>query len=699
LYCPGCVRAKSGVAPLSHQHLLQILLRKGEIQLSGEGAEEMQKKLESNEQLRRGDTIPYISKFPGKLMSDCYAYLPPQVKKMLLPIFEEQDTRLLIRKGIFDGLFIHCVCDASDKNYRVGWTNTKVAIVKQTMKKLKRMLTFQIFRWLHFGNIVHRMSYKTFLEQFDTYEGLEHIYLRDLLSMYFDINIFVIHVKIDNKESGVLTLEKLSRSTEFYESRKSIVILKYNKSYELILKLMKKKRKTTNEDCSHWDSTCQLITNLNSIFMKTNECAQQQHFTREKYQMDSCNVMGQVIDMNNKCVGGIDRAGYFIPFSTSCAPFSDLPMFYTYKKPALKVLLNIIANHPWYSTYDNVAALVREGSIIAIKLGIKGEILPCKNYPYSLDSIDNLNFRRSFGIDGLELIEADSIPFKESVTHYRVRSSYPNDDRIRMNQQKELTKYAVSKTLFALQQCIQNSIVPMSAWKSIANIRNASQRQEKLFPLFMTILSNFVFEVYPQNPEYVYFADKFVDDEKRHLIPRTILKRVVFHSFHYITRVPEFGLVESHTQHEKGVIADNILDEDCVTFESIENVEQYISHIRDTDNFNNDISEGFVQIPADVQKHANSLELYTNPICNTFENNGISSFPKMPNLFFKESYLKKRIELIAPRIAHLKLHPFPKKCLLFSLIYARTIAIQGPDNKIDLYNPGAKDQVKIIIKN
>ena len=53
-------------------------------------------------------------------------------------------------------------------------------------------------------------------------------------------------------------------------------------------------------------------------------------------------------------------------------------------------------------------------------------------------------------------------------------------------------------------------------------------------------------------------------------------------------------------------------------------------------------------------------------------------------------------------IAHLELLPFAKKCLLFSLVFSRTVIVQGLDGTFDKYNSTASnesvDPIRILIK-
>jgi hypothetical protein len=666
LYYPGCVRAKSGIPALKHQYILQKLLRNGEIKLFGADADQMIKKLETNEKLKRGDVIHYISKFPGRLTSDSYAYLPSLVKKMLIPQFND-DTRELIRKGVYDGLFIHAVSEACDVNYRIGWTDSKQKIVKNVMKTIFNMITHQIFRWLSFGNVAKQMSYTTFIEQFENYEYREHIYLCDLLSMFYNVNMFIIHLNING------ALEKITRTTQFFNNRFSIILLKYNKSYELVMKLKLSKRKTTSADCSQWESNTPLIEKLNDIFLQTNIIAKDQVDHIEQYHLNDTSVLGQVVDIFNQCVGCIDRWGFFLTFDRPCVPLPVLPMFTIYNKHTVQQTLNRLKNHSSvrYSSHQRYI-LDSQDNIIAIQTG-GGEIIPCIEEKYDKNIMQQQQQQ-------ISTVNHQHIPYKENVTHYRVQISHEIDQRIQLINDKNVLKKTISHILLNFKKILmENKVISLDQWTELAEIRNVRQKQEVVFPLYMFILNNAIFEMCPDNNEHIQFRD-----DTKIIVKTKIFEKAVFQCFHYLIRTPSFGIAKHCQEITYQVLKPST--KDSVMFDSVEGVEEYISNIQNPDK----VITSSRQMPFD---NNNMLKLFTFPLVHT------ADYPHNFKNDASKDYIKNLALMIAPKLLSFQqLTPFCKKCLLYSIILSRTIVVTD-NHSVDKYNPSAGNDLVIVIKN
>ena len=750
LYYPGCVRAKSGLPPIKHQYILQKLLRNGEIKLTGKDAAQMQKKLETNEMLKRGDVIHYISKFVGRLTSDSYANLPTLVKKMLVPLFTEKDTRELIRKGVLDGEFVHAVVEACNINYRTSWAEQKIQIVKNTMSAAKEVLTEQMFRWIYFGQIARQMTFKTFVEQFENYQKREHIYLCDILSMLYDVNIFVIHLN----SNGIL--EKITRSCEFESTRPSVIIIKFHKSYEIVMKLQRNKRKTTHEDNTLWSTIDPLIVQLNNIFIQIQPVAKHQLQTIQKYSLDTSNntanttttnqqrhiSVGQVVDIYNRCVGVLDCYGYLLAFKEPCAPFSFLPMFSNYFKKTLALTLLHLQQHPT-ELYNKTQTLIveypktlsqpraTEGGfdsdeshlpktqlpvIVAIQT-FGGEIIPCLSTP-----LDNVKNGFSYVENCGQLIckpirNCTEIPYKESVTHYQLKLEKANDQRIKLTKEKIILKQSVGLILSEFKKIIA-SFPPQNvkSWEIMATIRNVRKRQESLYPIFMTILDRFIIEQCPTNGLLFRFQS-----DKTKIVNSGILEKAVFQCFHYIVRSPMFGL-QSDTNTSNSI---RPITNDCIVFDSTESAEDYIRSIQLSDDSsqqqhqhnvgNNDSGSGSSCESLHNRSNKaftryfefkdNSLELFSSPlIFQAVSNSQVNATTKefMAISKYSKTYLARKLGQMEHCIAHLELLPFAKKCLLFSLVFSRTVIVQGLDGTFDKYNSTASnesvDPIRILIK-
>lgn len=718
LYYPGCVRAKSGLPSLKHQYILQKLIRSGEIQLFGRDAEQMIRKLESNEKLKRGDEIHYISKFPGRLTSDSYAYLPPFVKKMLLPFFDEKDSIELIRKGVLDGSFVHAIAETSDVNYRTKWTETKLSIVADVMEKIKKILTKQIFRWLYFGNIAKQMSYETFDSQFENFQHREHIYLCDLLSIFYDVNVFVIHL------NSTGNLEKITRTTEHYIDRPSVVVLKFNKSYEIVMKRKRNNRKTTDNDCSQWDTGCSLITNLNQIFMNTNRLASCQQRATVEYQVDRETIVGQVIDIFNKCVGVVDCWGYFLPFAEPCPPFSFLVMLSGYIKRGLEDTLRHLQTSN-VESYTHSQKFVEENDyIVAIKTS-GGEIVPC----------NRTKIPPQYKEKGIQFLQSSDIPYKEFVSHYRLNVYQPRDPRIQMIADEKILKKTTTYVLFSIKQLLIKKSVPESAWKKIMSIKNIRKRQKNLYPLYMTLLNNCVFEhidIETNNnfgelatgiPTTTTQSAQSCEDryrfqfKKDFVIDSTILQKTVFHCFHYLIRNPSFGFENVDTNSTQLRLQPISLSDpisgnsngsggndgtdSVIVFQSVEEAEDYIKNIQGVDDptttttKNNPFEKNNRHIVFD--EGAAVYQLYNYPL--EYDSD---PFSKISTNDYSKRYIKRRLFQIGKRLQHFNLTPFRKQILLMSVLFSRTIVVKKSSDDTtmgDKYNPCAGNPMTVFIKD
>lgn len=696
LYYPGCVRAKSGMPPLKHRYVLNKLLRSGEIDLVGKGGEEMKRKLETNADLKRGDVIHYISKYPGRLTSDSYAYLPTLVKKMLIPFFDGLDKQELIRKGSIDGQFVHALAEACVPRYRTEWPNEKIKIVKDYMERSKQLMTKQIFHWIHFGFVCRQMSYETYCNQFKNFQNREHTYLYDIMSVMFNVNIFVIHLNSEGK------LEKITRTTEFNIKRKSVILLKFENSYEVILKMQRTKRKSTTDSSFLWDSGDRetkggMIRSLNNIFMRTNKIAGIQGNSIATYKLWSNHVLAQVVDIFNKSVGIIDRWGFFMPFLKGCSPIPGLPMYSCIPKNSIGNIVNRLKQDPTGAFKGQHLYIFNPDnqSIIGIQC-CNGEIIPCNEVPIS-DVIVN---------DKSQLISQYEIPYMINVTHYRLRIEKSKDARIQMIADESFVKKVTGGILEELQRLLcEEKIIPESAWKKINSIQNVRERQKRLFPLLMSIFSNRIFQ--SDSEKGTSFQRK-----PNVVIREDILEKAVFQSFHYITRNPKFGQKKKSSSDDKKHLKITSNDEECIFFSSIEDAEDFIRMIHISDNDLLDATE-----QSRDQLPESSLCLFSFPIHHeNLMNVKIDYAPlskdyvseKKNHFYRKLSHLRKTKttstgssassgQKSAKSAKSARLSDSCLEILIWSLVLQKTIVVMGINGHRDIYNPFAGNE--LIIKS
>lgn len=712
LYYPGCVRAKSGMPPLKHRYILNKLLRNGEIDLVGKDGNDMKKRLETNEDLKRGDVIHYISKYSGRLTSDSYAYLPTLAKKMLIPFFENLSTHELIRKGAIDGQFVHALAEACLPNYRTEWPNKKIEIVKECMVQAQKIVSQQIYRWIHFGCICRQMSYETYCSQFKNFQDREHTYLYDIMSLLFNVNIFVLHLNAEGK------LEKISRTTDFKASRKSVILLKYENSYEIILKMQRTKRKSTTEDCFLWEwknmepnaettESLGMIRSLNKIFMCTNKIAQTQGEVIKHYRIWGNHVVAQVVDIFNKAMGIIDKWGFFLPFQKGCTPIPGLPMYSDIPKKSVKKIIERIQRverterhsgdsvHSGKGPYNGAFKFVVDpdrNMIIGIQC-MGGEIIPSKDTSVSEISRTS-EISRMSGTQLAQLcVSQHSIPYMEGVTHYRLKIDTPNDDRIQMISDDVFVKKVTGGILEELQRLLtEEKVVSPDAWNKMSAIRNVRDRQKRVFPVFMSLLSTRVFVSDENGTAF--------NRKPNVIIPDCILERSIFQSFHYISRNPTFGCVwknrSSNKNKKKRKLVEIAETNECVVFQSIEDAEEFIRMIHITDYDLLDATE-----KSRTQLKLTPLCTYSYPLHHVdLDLKTIEMIDSQLSSLLSAEYVKHEFKKVQDRLKHLEI---PKQCLhllVWSYVLQRCVVIVGADDKTkDYYNPFAGGDKIIKLRN
>jgi hypothetical protein len=189
----------------------------------------------------------------------------------------------------------------------------------------------------------------------------------------------------------------------------------------------------------------------------------------------------------------------------------------------------------------------------------------------------------------------------------------------------------------------------------------------------MTILDNYIFETCND-------AIRFRDTKT--VVKNEIFEKAVFHCFHFLIRNPEFG-VQMNTTRDTLYQKLKATTKDSVTFESVESVEEYVSNIQNPDRL---VTESR-QIPFERE---NILKLFSFPLVHTNQTYNFQTDAS-------KEYIKRLMHIIAPKLIHLPLKPFSRKCLLFSIILSRTIIITDGVSR-DIYNPSAGDDLEIMIK-
>lgn len=556
LFYPLCVRAKSGLPSLRHQYILKKLLDRGEIKLMYADANIMKKKLENNEKLKKGDTIHYVSKFEGKLLADIYAYLPSKLEYFLVSLPNFPKKKIVLRKGVWKGSFVHAVFECCDQKYRQLSSDYKEDYVENHLKEFQKYQSFFRYRWYSYGILSKEINYLQFKKDFIEKSHTDYRFIIDFLSEIFNVNIFVIHLN----QKGELQIAL--RNVNFNTKKKSIVLIRWEHNYyEPILFTDDVKKKQTMLEWFQFNSDKDWLSHLNVIFYNIFSESKKIDYVVALFEyLNSKNIQTfyQIVNVYNQMEGIIVlHNGKLLMVPTIEIPMIPYLPIWTEHPPLctqeeVDFLVSVI--NDFDSNYKITRLLVDENGNYTGMTIRKGLIWPI------ITSTQNTNSYR----------EKDSreIPYLFGITHYRLKSDCKDKDkrceyiRGRKSIETNLNLFiGIFRKLFD-QRHIKDLWI-----REVEFEKNLYKKQHLIYDKMIKLCNEYIFEK---------LDDKHVIIKGRtEKISHEILKKIVFHLFHYIVRNQDFfeRKLENIVQNEN----DNI-----IYFANIKEANQWLRNSENT---------------------------------------------------------------------------------------------------------------------